>query len=128
MGEYFKRKRAASFTHQADRAVAEFSLPNLFSNRPEVRFTSFNCEPREEGAREGADVGVVLAEEEVQVWLGPVVVGVVREPDDADGVRELMAANPECAGMLPATIIEVSSMTGDFAITLDGAGSDEPHD
>lgn len=128
MGEDFKRKRAESFTHLKDRAVKEFTMPNLFSARPEMRFASFNCEPRSEGACEGCHVSVVLAgDDAVQVWRDATVVGLVREPD-AGAIRDLMRANPDAGDMLTAIVDEHSPMTGDFYIRLAGAALDVTDD
>lgn len=124
MGEDFKRKRAESFTHLKDRAVKEFTMPNLFSGRPEMRFVSFDCEPLSEGACEGCNVSVVLVgDDAVQVWRGAAVVGLVREPG-AGTIRDLMRANPDAGDMLTAIVDEHSPITGDFYIRLAGADLD----
>lgn len=111
-------RHTSAFKHRRDAAMPKFCERDLFAFRPDLFYRSFVCESLT-AVRGLAGSRVFLVESDagaVEVQYGGAIIGRVQD-EDAVPVRELMAEQPACCGMLEADVDDETVM-GDFTVRL----------
>lgn len=119
MGENFLRKQTENFKHGQDRAFQQFTEANLLSLKPELVGRAYACVPgpQQDVPTPGRDLYVICEPEVLRVCEGNAVIATVDDAESA-GLREFMATEAKCAGMLRVTVHEVVEITGEFTIRI----------
>jgi hypothetical protein len=127
LGEEFLRMKTEQFKHGQDRSHKEFKQETLLTLRPELVGEAFSCSADVPDKMPLAGSKLLLSDagQELILEAEGGRIGTVGE-SESEALRELMAAAPECNGMLEVTVHEVMDGFGAFTIRLVTAPKEDP--
>ncbi|WNG33299.1 hypothetical protein F0U61_06460 [Archangium violaceum] len=120
MGEEFLRVKTEQFKHGQDRSHREFKQETLLTLRPELVGEAFSCfmdSPDKKMPPAGSKLLLSDTGAELILDADGGRIGTVNE-SESQGLRGLMAAVPECCGMLEVTVHETMEGFGAFTIRV----------
>ena len=123
MGEALVRNRAKGFVPQQDEAfLAELKTKSLFSDRPEVFDTHYPGRLVDPAWSVGLGTEVLLRSgtdaaqaDCVEVVSGNQVAAVIGD-EPGSVLREIMASDPRCGGVIVARVVTESPLDGSISV------------
>jgi len=114
MGDEFIKKKTQSYKHQAEKIHAEdFNQTGVFATLPEETTYAFRFKAPGVEPQLGDEVWLadIPGKTGVRVMLGTTTIGEV-DPAGSTKLRELMAENSACGGVLPGVVVGAKDISG----------------